>query len=139
TATGQTSGLIAEKTFTDASSDANNGSGTMTVSPTSVSAGSTGNSFTFSFRGPNNKTWSSGSQVTLVIPAGWTTPQTGSAASPGFISTTIAGNGAVTGISVVGTGPWTVTVTFSISPAATSATTDGFNLTYSGGGTKVTA
>src|SRR5881409_3871427 len=55
TATGQTSGLIAETTFTDASSDANNGSGTMTVSPTSVTAGSTGNSFTFSFRALTTK------------------------------------------------------------------------------------
>src|SRR5947208_8974816 len=63
----------AQTTFTDA--NASDGDGTMAVSPTSVTAGSAGNSFTFTFQAPNNKPFLSGSQMTVQVPAGWTAPQ----------------------------------------------------------------
>ena len=85
TATGQSSQLTASATFTDA-----NGDGTMTVSPGSAQPGSTGNSFTFSFRSPTAN-FSSGSYATVLVPAGWTAPQTSSPSLPGYVSATPAG------------------------------------------------
>src|ERR1035437_4858762 len=61
-------------TFTDGS-----GAGTMTVSPTSATAGSTGNSLTFQFRtSATSGTYGSSSYATVVVPTGWTAPQTSS-------------------------------------------------------------
>src|SRR5438128_516919 len=85
TATGQTSGLTAQTTFTDAGPAAD-GDGTMTVSPTSVTAGSTGNTLTFTFTGPNAKTFNTSSSVTVLVPADWTAPQTTASGNPGFVS-----------------------------------------------------
>ncbi|MDE3090186.1 MAG: hypothetical protein KGJ80_12455, partial [Chloroflexota bacterium] len=132
TATGLSFGLTAQTTFTDNPHD---GEGTMTVSPTSTTAGSTGNSFTFSFR-TTTASWPASSQVTVQIPAGWTAPQTSSSSSAGFVNATAVGTGAVvSGTSVTGTGPWTVTVTFQTG----SSSGVGFDLTYGGGGNAVTA
>ena len=132
TATGESSQLTASATFTDAS-----GNGTMTVSPTSVSPGSTDNSFTFQFRALNGvgNAYGAGSFATVVVPAGWTTPTTTSG-QPGFVNATGFGTGTVSGpITVTGSGPWTITV-----PFTASGTTNGFNLTYGvGAGAAVTA
>ena len=132
TATGESSQLTASATFTDAS-----GNGTMTVSPTSVSPGSTNNSFTFQFRALNGvgNAYGAGSFATVVVPAGWTTPTTTSG-QPGFVNATGVGTGTVSGpITVTGSGPWTITV-----PFTASGTTNGFNLTYGvGAGAAVTA
>lgn len=49
-----------------------NGDGLMSVSPTSGTYGSSGNTFTFTFTADND--FPNGSQVQLTIPAGWTTP-----------------------------------------------------------------
>src|SRR5262249_20113373 len=52
---------------------AGDGSGSMTVSPTSVTAGSTGNNLVFTFTGTaSNATIV---QVAVDIPSGWTAPQ----------------------------------------------------------------
>jgi hypothetical protein len=64
------------------------GDGTMTVSPVSVVAGSTGNTFTFTFTASTGK-FSTNSVVTVTVPAGWTAPSTSSSA-PGY--TTLSGS-----------------------------------------------
>src|SRR5207245_11202336 len=78
-ATGLSSGT-ATTTFTDG--DASSGSGSMTVSPTTVTAASTSNTLTFVFTSDPGKDFVSGSQLSLQVPAGWTTPtpSTGSVA-----------------------------------------------------------
>ena len=133
TATGETSQLTASVTFTDAI-----GNGNMQVSPSTAVPSSTGNSFTFNFRSPN-ATFAASSYVTVVVPVGWTAPQTTNSGNPGFVSATPApGSTGVTVAStaVTGTGPWTVTVTFQLT---TAGDLNGFDLIYAGGGTKVTA
>jgi hypothetical protein len=134
TATGLTSGLTAQTTFTDGA--APDGSGTMTLSstPATVTAGSIGNSFTFQFLTDNGKDYGAWSLATIVILAGWTAPQTSSSSSPGYVSTAKVGRGNVTATSVSGTGPWIISITFGGPKSA-----NGFNLTYAGGGTAVTA
>ena len=113
--------------------DPYDGVGTMTVSPSRVVPGSTGNSFIFSFRDGAPGTFPFSSVVTITVPSGWTAPQTTSALLPGYVSATGVGD-PVNSIAVSGSGPWTVTINFDgITPAS------GFNVTYAGGGTKVTA
>lgn len=140
TADGQSSGLHAEAVFTD-----NDGDGTVTVfsNPASICAGTTGNDFVFQFRTKNGTTgaYASGSQATITIPIGWTTPQTSSVSSPGFISVSPVGSGSTASFptlptpTITGTGPWTVLINFTCS----AGTTNGFNLSYGGGGTKITS
>src|SRR5207247_1350255 len=134
TATGSAS--QAQTSFTDAA-DANDGDGTMIVSPISVNAASTGNTFTFNFQAPNNKPFKSGSRATIVVPADWTAPQKTNSSNPGFVTVTAAtcAHPAVgtPDLSVAGS---TITVTLE---CAVNNPGFGFALTYGGGGTKVTA
>ncbi len=113
--------------------DPHDGTGTMTVSPTSAVPGSTGNSFTFSFIEGTPGDFPTNSAVTVTVPSGWTAPQTTNALSPGYISY-VALNTTVDSIAVSGSGPWTVAISFD-----GSNSDSGFNLTYAGGGTGVTA
>jgi hypothetical protein len=118
------------------------GTGSMTVSPGTAIASSTGNSFVFSFRESPIHTqdnFPASSTVTIAVPSGWTAPQTTNSSLPGFVSTAAAGEAPPLGITlnstaVSGTGPWTITVTFS----SGNSTNDGFDLTYAGGNTEVT-
>ncbi len=66
------------------------GDGTMTVSPTSVTAGSTDNNFIFTF---NNQahTFRTGSQATITIPSSWTAPQNRNSGRKGYVSVTANG------------------------------------------------
>jgi hypothetical protein len=114
--------------------DSHDGTGTMTVSPTTVTASSTGNSFTFSFLEGSPGNFPNNSVFTITVPSGWTAPQTTSSSSAGYVSTTVVGSDTVSSTVVSGTGPWTIAVTFK-----GHDTTSGFNVTYAGGGTKVTA
>jgi len=108
----------------------------MTVLPSSANAGSTNNSFTFSYReGSAGGSWPASSILTIQIPAAWTAPQTSSSSTAGYVSTVAVGAATLSSTAVSGSGPWTVTVTF----ANGSSTSDGFNITYSGGGNKVNA
>ena len=68
------------------------GDGVMSVDPTSVTYGSTGNTFTFTFTANND--FGAGSQVALTIPPGWTPPTT--AAGAGHI-TVAAGTATLSG------------------------------------------
>jgi hypothetical protein len=108
--------------------DATSGQGSMSVSPASAVAGSTGNTFTFTFTAQSGKDFSSGSVVTLVVPAIWTQPTT-TAGTAGFTTvTTPAGSTCAASISsIAGTGPWTITVD------QTCKGGDGFSLTYGAG------
>ena len=125
TATGETSGLTAETTFTDAN-NAGDGDGTMGVSPTSVTAGSTGNTLIFTFDdGSGHSIFTSGSQATIQVPADWTAPQTGAGA--GHVAITSTTSGATASIaSITGSGPWLITINFT-----TADNHEGFTLTYS--------
>jgi len=66
------------------------GDGTMIVSPTSVTAGSTGNNFIFTF---NNQgyAFTSGSKATIDIPSSWTLPQKTKSREKGYVSVTANG------------------------------------------------
>ena len=123
TATGGTSGFQAQNVFTDG--NASSGDGTMTVSPLIVAAGSTGNSFTFTFAAENGKDFNAGSEVTVVVPAGWTAPTTAAGAGQIILS---AGNCASVALhtgGISGTGPWTIPIDM------TCAGGNSFSFTYS--------
>ena len=53
------------------------GDGSMSVAPTSVVAGSAGNSLAFTFTAPAARDFSNGSYVTITVPTGWAAPTTG--------------------------------------------------------------
>ena len=115
---------------------ARSGDGTMTVTPVTTTVGSTGNSFTYSFRNQNHGDFRTGSRLALTIPAGWTAPQAAAAGSPGFVSVvSTAGTATASILSVTGAGPWTVTVNMTVKKGAAN----GFSLGYAGGGAGVTA
>jgi len=130
TAVGSQSGYQAQNTFTDANND---GSGSVNVNPTAATAASTGNSFTFTFSTDQGKDLLTGAQVTVVVPTGWTTPQSSSSSTPGFVSVTNGTCGSASLASISGTGPWTVTININCAKNGQN-----FTLTYAGGGTKVT-
>src|ERR687886_2476710 len=81
---------------------ASDGSGTMTVSPSSVAASS---SVTETFTYTAVTGGISNGSISIVIPSGGTAPQPASGSTAGYV-TTNAGSAAVSG-----TGPWTITVT----------------------------
>ncbi|MBI4789881.1 MAG: hypothetical protein HY782_22850, partial [Chloroflexi bacterium] len=99
-------------TATPTSTNASDGEGTMSVSPTSVAASSTGNTLTFMFTAPQYKDFAAGSQATLEIPTGWSAPQTASAGADGYVSIDVGNTtcSAASINSVTGAGPWLVTI-----------------------------
>ncbi len=113
------------------------GEGTMTVTsiPASVVANSTGNVLVFMFTNPcRGRGLHAQSQATVVVPAGWTQPQSTNSGLPGYVSVTSAHCGAPTIASVTtGAGPWTITINQKCNHG------ESFTLTYDGGGTAVTA
>src|ERR1700722_1850956 len=77
---------------------------TVTVTPTSVTAGSTGNTFTFKISAVAKLS----SHTYLTVPAGWTAPQVSSKTGAGYVT---AAKGSCTSagkLAVTGKGPWTV-------------------------------
>src|SRR5437016_502860 len=113
TATGGKSGMRAQTTFTEAT-QASDGAGTMTVSPGNVTAGQTGVTLTFTFTAPNGKDFSSNSTVKIVVPSRWTTPQTSSPGSAGYVrdtTPTTCTTQPSTGISSISVSGNTITVT----------------------------
>ena len=105
---------------------------TVTVKPTAIVAGSHGNTLTFKV---SAKSPISG-HTSLVIPAGWTRPQSGSSVQPGYVvvkSTTCNSTSAFPS-SITGSGPWTLVFDMSC------ATKQHFSIVYGGGvgSTKVT-
>jgi len=89
----------------------------MIVNPTSVTAGTTGNNFTFTFTASAGS-YGAGSQATIVVPSGWTTPTTGNT------NVLVAGS-TCTGLSRAVSGN-TITVNM------TCETGQSFTLTYNG-------
>jgi hypothetical protein len=88
TATGQSSGLQAQTSFTDAPGSASSGDGTMSRNPPSVIAGSAGNNIAFTFQGESNNghNFDPGSIVTVTVPSGWSAPQSTNSSGTGFVS-----------------------------------------------------
>lgn len=106
---------------------AKNGQGGMTVSPTSIYA-STTNNFTFSFRAQKS-TYNPGSQATLLVPAGWTSPQSNDPSGPGYVTVSpVLGSSTATIAGISGTGSLTITINFS-----TAQKQGGFDITYRSG------
>ena len=99
---------------------ASSGTGTMTVSPTSVVVASTGNSLVFTFTSPASSGFTAGSYVTLTVPIGWTAPTTSNTAVANVTGTSCGPARAISG-----SGPWVITVT------QTCAGGNSFSLTYS--------
>jgi hypothetical protein len=96
-------GLIGAGTaILDAAAAVANGTGTMTVTPTSVVAGSTGTTLTFTYTATSQDV--NYGTIELAVPTGWTTPQTTSSSSPGYVTATPAANsgaGPETNVAVV--------------------------------------
>jgi hypothetical protein len=106
----------AQTMFSDG--NAGNGDGTMIVSPSSVIGSSTGNSLVFTFSTANGKDFNTGSQATILVPAGWTAPTSS--------NVVVARNtcSATTLLAITGTGPWTIPINM------TCAGGTGFTATY---------
>jgi hypothetical protein len=83
-----------------------NGDGTMSVSTPSVTAGLP-TQLTFTFAAQNGKDFSTGSLVTLVVPATWTQPTSANTSVANFVHATC---NPVASFSI-GPGPWTISVT----------------------------
>jgi uncharacterized protein YjbI with pentapeptide repeats len=116
--------------FTDAP-DAGSGDGTMSVTPITACSNSIVPSITFTFTNNTTKDFKYGSQLALVIPAGWTAPQKNSSSNPGYIS--LSGSaGTKTIYSITGTGPWTILINMVCSSLKTVV------ITYGGGSSSVT-
>jgi hypothetical protein len=110
----------------------NDGDGTMTVTPSNVTAGASGSNFVFSYRNEAGGAFTAGSQLTLLVPAGWTAPQITNASSPGYVRVvSTAGVATASIVAISNAAPWTVYVNFT----ANAGTGNGFNLGY----TNVTA
>ena len=121
TSTGLTNPTVTSNPF---NINAANGSGTMTVSPITANAGSTGNSFAFTFTA-NNGNFPSGSQVTLLVPATWTQPTTNAGAG-NVVVANLTGTSCAPSIGTIsGSGPWTIPINMACN------STNSFTLTYS--------
>lgn len=68
-----------------AANAASDGAGTMTVSPTTVSFGSSNNDFIFHFTN-NSSNFGNGSILTLSVPLGWTNPQESNSGNAGYVT-----------------------------------------------------
>ena len=96
------------------------GNGTYTVAPTTASA-NTSQDYTFTF-GAGGKNWSAGAQLSVVIPAGWSAPQTSNATGAGYLTVTLGSGTSVSVNSITGVGPWTVLIDFDLNNTAGSFT-----------------
>jgi Bacterial Ig domain/Bacterial Ig-like domain/Bacterial Ig-like domain (group 3) len=105
TATWVTSSLWAAHLFALKNESAD-GSGTVAASFTTASASQTGLTETLTYT-PAVGSLANG-DVSVVVPAGWTAPQSTTAAAAGYV--TASGGSGTNTIAVTGTGPWTVTV-----------------------------
>ena len=85
-----------EATFTVVAAS---GEGTMVVNPTTVTGGTTGNNFTFTFTAPASS-YVAGSQATITVPSGWTAPTTANTALAGSTCTVLSRTLSVSTITV---------------------------------------
>ena len=115
-----------------AAKDASDGDGSMSAVPAQVVAGSAGNSFTFSWRNSSRGKFNTGSQCSILFPAGWTAPQNSNSNAPGFLGITTVGNASASIASITGSGSWTVTLNIT----ANQSDSHGFDLTYAGSGVR---
>ena len=96
----------------------------VTVSPTSAIAGTSGNSFAFKVVASD----SVAGQLSLQVPAGWSAPQASNSTLPGYIviqKLTCATAGPFPA-SIAGSGPWTIVINFNC------AAKKNFSITYGG-------
>jgi hypothetical protein len=97
---------------------------TIAVTPTSTTAGSTGNAFTFKV----TTSAATSGQLSIVVPAGWTAPQASNSTLPGYVviqKLTCASAGPFP-TSITGSGPWTIKIPYSC------ATNKNFSMAYGG-------
>ncbi len=102
----------------------------MAVSPSTAVASAILADLTFTFTKPNGNGGRfdvAGAQLSLLIPAGWTQPQTSNSAANGFVA--LANNTCSASInSITGTGPWTILVN-----QACDANGQSFQIVYGSG------
>lgn len=81
----------------------------VTVTPVSVTAGSVGNTLTFTV----SAVAALSGQTSLQVPAGWSAPQASSAAGAGYVAAAKGTCKSAAKPAVSGSGPWTITVAMS--------------------------
>ena len=111
TATGAVS--QAQTSFTDDTADS------MAVSPTSVQAGATGQTFTFSFTSGTDHSAKNDGVVTVAVPSTWTNPTGNVSVSAGTCGASLGG--------ITGGGPWTITIN---DECGKDAKNNAFSFTY---------
>ncbi|MFZ2887328.1 MAG: MBG domain-containing protein, partial [Minisyncoccia bacterium] len=116
---------------------AEDGDGTMAVSPTSVVSSTSGTVLTFTFTNNDNDDFAASSAVELTIPAAWTPPQISNSVNAGYVTVAEIGdsnNACNPGTPTIsGSGPWTITIG---QTCGESSDNDSFIITY-GAGTSV--
>jgi hypothetical protein len=78
------------------------GTGTMTVSPTTALNSSSGNQLVFTYTAPAGGL--SNGEITLLVPTGWTTPQTGTETGAGWVSAECGSTTTVSAMTIEVTG-----------------------------------
>jgi hypothetical protein len=96
---------------------------TVALTPVSVTAGSTGNSFTFTI----SAVAALSGHTRITIPATWPAPQASNAAGPGYVTAAKATCKSAAKPVVTGTGPWTISVAMNCTAGKH------FTLTYGAG------
>ncbi len=96
---------------------------TVALTPVSVTAGSTGNSFTFTV----SAVAALSGHTRITVPAAWPAPQASNAAGPGYVTAARGTCKSAAKPAVTGTGPWTITV------AMTCTAGKHFTVTYGAG------
>jgi hypothetical protein len=95
----------------------------VTLTPTSVTAGSTGNHFTFKV----SAVAALSGRTSITIPAGWSAPQAANPAGAGYVTSAKGTCTSAAKPAVTGTGPWTIAVTMNCAAGAH------FTVTYGAG------
>jgi len=94
-----------------------------TLTPTSVTAGSTGNQFTLKI----TAVAALSGRASVTIPAGWSAPQAANPAGAGFVTSAKGTCASAAKPAVTGTGPWTIAVAMKCAAGAH------FTVTYGAG------
>lgn len=113
------------QTWVMTAADSADGSGTATTSPANVSYGTSGNTITLTYTAAVGGMWDG--EINVVVPPGWSAPQTTSSTTAGYTVLGACGGGSIGTIS--GSGPWMIPITGVTLPYNTTCT-----LTYGSGG-----
>jgi hypothetical protein len=119
--------------YVTAAQNASSGDGVMAVSPTSVAAGATGQSFAFTFTNTNagNKDFPANSQVELDFPSAWPAPQITTSGAAGFVTVSASTCTApATGVGALSTASITGGTAVLVNMQCLGGSANHFTLTY---------